>query len=252
MRLNKDIEILDGLPILHMTSINAIVCSDIHLGYESRLARNGVFAPKKNLNDVKKMVKSAADMSGADRIIITGDIKNDFSRVELDEFNEIREFARFSKEEAGMKEIVFVKGNHDNFLDRLAKPLGITMHQEEMAAGKTVFAHGDALPKKEWDTLVFGHVHPAIAVYNGLGVKERIKCFLYGKTMIKRHEKEVIVIPALTPFASGVDVNIGDVSAMSPIFKNIVHVDTMRALCVGEGETLDFGTVYNLRILARV
>ncbi|MHB1829774.1 MAG: metallophosphoesterase [Candidatus Micrarchaeaceae archaeon] len=245
MRLGKGFEIVDGLPILYVKRLDAIVCSDLHLGYEGVMAGKGVFLPKVNLRRIKRMLKQAVEMTGAGRIIIDGDIKNEFSKVHLEEFNELREMVDFLREELDVGRITLVKGNHDNFVDRIKGGLGIEIFGSEALLDGILFFHGEGLPEaKGYKTMIMGHVHPAIAIYNGLGVKEKFHCFLYGKA--RKGPADAIVLPAMNYFAEGVAVNLEDVKGMAPVFRSIIDIKKMRAVCIGEGEALDFGTVEQL------
>jgi putative SbcD/Mre11-related phosphoesterase len=245
MRLGKGIEIIDGLPLLYIEKLSAIACSDLHLGYEGVKADRGTFLPKVNLNGIKEAVAEAIDKTGAERIIIDGDIKNEFSEVHREEFNEFRDLAIFLRNELRISRITLIKGNHDNFIERLKVPLGLEIHRQEAILSGILFFHGEELPNAgTGDLLVMGHLHPAITVYSDLGVREKLKCFLYGKT---NDGRKIIVLPAMNYFAEGVGVNAERVDGMAPIFKKMLDVDSMRALCIGEGETLDFGRIGDLR-----
>lgn len=245
MILDKDVEILDGLPVLHIKSLSALACSDLHLGYEGVSAGRGAFVPKINLRKIRETLDVALDRSRAKNVIIVGDIKNEFSEVHVEEFNEFREFMKFLKEEKGVSGVTLIKGNHDNFIDRFKVPFGFEMHRQEALIGKYLFFHGEELPaSKGGETLIMGHLHPSVAVFNKLGVKEKIRCFLYGKL---RDGRRLVVLPAMNYFAAGVEVNMGDAGDVAPIFKGMLDIDGMRALCVGEDETLDFGKVLELR-----
>ena len=201
--------------------------------------------PKINFRKIKETLGEALDKSGAKNVIVVGDIKNEFSDVHVEEFNEFREFVVFLREEKRVEGITLIKGNHDNFIDRFEVPLGFVVHGQEALIGKYLFFHGEELPlSKGGETLIMGHLHPSIAVYNKLGVKEKIRCFLCGRLADNR---QVIVLPAMNYFAEGVDVNIGDAGDVAPIFKRMLDIDEMRALCVSEGETLDFGKVRELK-----
>ena len=244
MRLGKDFDIVDGLPVLHVKSLDAVACSDLHLGYEGVMADRGAFLPKVNLKRIKKMLKEAIDRTSASRVIIDGDIKNEFDKVHLEEFNEFRELVDFMEGAVGVKAITLVKGNHDNFVDRVRPGLGIEIFQSEALINGILFFHGEGMYRaRKFRALVMGHVHPAIAVYNGLGVKEKIHCFLYGRTS---SGAEAVVLPAMNYFAEGVSVNFEDISEMAPVFRSRIDVLGMRALAIGEGETLDFGTIGGL------
>lgn len=250
MKISNDVEIIEGLPVLYIKRLSVIVCSDLHFGYEGVMADRGTFLPKVNLKNIEKTIGGAVEATGAERIIIDGDIKNEFSGVHREEFNEFNEFVIYLRQELGMKAITLVKGNHDNFVDRLKEPFKIEIYRQEALIGGVLFFHGEELPhSREGRLLVMGHLHPAIALYNNLGVKEKLKAFLYGSM---KDGRKVIVLPAMNYFAEGVGVNSEDVRGMAPIFNKMLNVDKMRAFCIGEGEILDFGSVKELRKAAAI
>lgn len=244
MKLTKDFQIVDGLPVLYVKSLNAVVCSDLHLGYEGVMADKGTFLPKVNLKRIKKTLKQAIEKTGAKRIIIDGDIKNEFSQVHLEEFNEFKELVDYLRDDLKLEKITLVKGNHDNFVDRVRPGLGIEIFSYEALLNGILFFHGEGLPKtKSFKSLIMGHVHPAITLYNSLGIREKLHCFLYGQT---KKKSDIIVLPAMNYFAEGVGVNREDIRQMAPVFRSIADVKKMRALCIGEGEIMDFGTIGEL------
>jgi putative SbcD/Mre11-related phosphoesterase len=244
-----DVEIVDGTPIIYIKELSAIACSDLHLGYEGVMAENGIFLPKANLRKIKEEIGKVVNEKKPERVIIDGDIKNEFSKVHVEEFNELYELINFLRS-SGIKEIILIKGNHDNFVDRLKNSLGIKIYKQEALFGKYFFFHGEELPgekSKEAEWLIMGHIHPAITLYTSVGKKEKIKCFLYGSFS----GKKILVLPAMNYFVEGVSVNLEDVSELSPIFSNF-DISNMHALCISEGETLDFGTVGDLRKISKV
>ncbi|MDE1824745.1 MAG: metallophosphoesterase, partial [Candidatus Micrarchaeota archaeon] len=243
------IEALEGLPVLYIEELSAIVCSDLHLGYEGVMADRGTFLPKVNLRNIKKTIKKAIEMTNAERIIIDGDIKNEFSNVHVEEFNEFYEFTKFLREELKLKQIDLIKGNHDNFIDRYEKSSNIKLYRQEASMNGFLFFHGEELPHdKEARFLVMGHLHPAIGVYNKLGIKEKLKCFLYGKM---EDGREIVILPAMNYFAEGVDVAMRDLGENSPIFAKMLDVGGMEAICIGEDELLDFGKVSEIAAIGR-
>ncbi len=247
MRLTDDLELVDGLPVMHIKSLSALACADLHLGYEGVMASRGGFLPKINLKQIQDKLRSAARKTGAENVIVDGDIKNEFGEVHVEEFNEFREFMRFLTEELQMKKLFLIKGNHDNFIDRLRQALGFELYRQEATIGDYVFFHGEELPaSRSRKTLVMGHLHPAIAVYNKVGVKEKLPCFLSGRM---NDGRSIVVLPAMNCFAGGVEVNHDDPGDLAPVFNKLLDVDGMRAYCFGEGETYDFGRVGELRRL---
>ncbi len=236
------LEIIDGTPLLYISELSAIVCADLHLGYEGVMSKNGIFLPKVNLRKIKEILGKAISEKRPKCVIVDGDIKNEFSDVHLEEFNELYEFVNFLRE-SKIEEIILIKGNHDNFVDRLRDSLDIKIYKQEILLGDYLFFHGEELPhEKRGKWLIMGHIHPAITLYNKIGAKEKLKCFLVGRY----GKRKIIVLPAMNYFAEGVSVNLENLSGMSPVF-NKMDEDSLRAFCIAENETLDFGRIRDLK-----
>lgn len=246
MILEKDIELIEGLAIAYIKSIDALVVSDLHLGYEGHMAKNGVFIPKANLKKIIEDFEKGLRKSKAKNIIVVGDIKNEFSNVEQDEFNELYEIIKFCKKKN--VELILIKGNHDNFIDRYKEPFKLKTYTGEAQIGGYLFFHGDKLPKlvgEKPKMLISGHEHPSIGLVNAAGRNERLRCFLVGRYK----NIKLLVLPALSYFATGSDINLQPESRiMSPVLKRI-DIGKVHAIAVGYGSTLDFGTIDNLKKL---
>jgi len=245
MMVTRDIELLDGLPIIHMKSLNALVIADLHLGYEGVMAKKGALLPKVNLNKIIEMLTKALEVTRANKIIVDGDIKNEFSTVDQEEFNELYDFVQFCKEQK--VSLILIKGNHDNFVERYKEPFKLTVYRQEAKISKYLFFHGEELPRdtKGVKMLIMGHEHPAIGVYNTAGTKEKLSSFLYGSY----RRIPLLVLPSMNYYAAGTDINIQPKSTLlSPVLKEI-NVDNMKAIAVGYGSTIDFGAIGKLRVL---
>ncbi|MGC8478652.1 MAG: metallophosphoesterase [Candidatus Micrarchaeia archaeon] len=247
MRLNSDVELLDGMPIAHIKSIDAIVCTDLHLGYEGVISKNGVLLPKANLKSIESMIDSAIASTGASHIIVDGDIKNEFSGVDTEEFNELYEFIHFVSEKN--VSLVLIKGNHDNFVERYRDAFKFQVYRQQHEYGGYFFMHGEELPRsipKSTKMLVMGHEHPAITIYTDAGKAEKVRCFLLGSYK----NFPLLVLPAMSYYSPGNAMNIVPRSELlAPIFR-YVDVDAMEAIAVGYGSTLSFGKIGELRKFA--
>ena len=244
MMLTKDIELLDGIPVAYIKSIDALVIADMHLGYEGVMAKTtGAAIPKMNLKYIKDTISSALKKHNAKQLIIDGDIKNEFSKVDEEEFNELYDFINFAKD--SKLSLVLIKGNHDNFVDKYKEPFKLTIYKQEAKIGDYLFFHGEELPKmiEKTKMLIMGHEHPGIGIETLTGSIERVKCFLFGKYF----NIPILVLPAISYFAGSSDINMKPTSElMSPVFKSI-NVDSMHAIAVGYGATIDFGKLKDLR-----
>ena len=236
------LEIIEGTPLIYISELSAIACADLHLGYEGVMSKNGIFLPKVNLKKIEEVLGKAISKKRPKRIIVDGDIKNEFSEVHVEEFNELYEFVNFLRD-SGIEEIILIKGNHDNFVDRLKSSLDIKIYAQEALIGNYLFFHGEELPReKKGKWLIMGHVHPAITLYNDVGAKEKLKCFLFGVY----GRRKILVLPAMNYFAEGVSVNLEELSEISPIFREIDE-NSLNVLCIAEDETLNFGKIGELR-----
>ena len=244
MMLNSDIELLEGMPIAHIRGMNALAVADMHLGYEGVMAKGGTMVPKVNFRKMTDMLSKALLKTGARSIIIDGDIKNEFSTVDIEEFNELYDFIQFAKSKG--VHLVLIKGNHDNFVERYKEQFKLEIYRQEAMIDGYLFFHGEELPSKipsKAKLLVMGHEHPAIAIYNAIGRKEKLRCFLYGSYKGKR----LLVLPAINYFASGTEINLHSKDELlSPIFRH-ADIESMHAIAIGYGSTIDFGTIGQLR-----
>lgn len=242
MKLTEDVELLEGLPVAYIRSLNSLVIADLHLGYEGLMAKRGTLIPKVNLKKMLETIESALAATHADRIIVNGDIKNEFSKVDVEEFNELYDFITFAK--VRNVKLTLIKGNHDNFVDRYKEPFALEIHLEHSHIGDYFFFHGEVAPKEvpKCKMMIMGHEHPTISIYNSAGRRDRIRCFLYGKY----GKVPLLVLPAIGYFSTGNDVNFDSSTMLSPVFEK-AKIGSMRALACGFGSTLDFGEISKLR-----
>jgi hypothetical protein len=242
--LTSDVELLDGMEAAYIRSAKSLVVSDLHLGYEGAMAKRGTFVPKVNLKRILEKLDKAISATGAEKMVVTGDIKHDFSGIEADEFNELYDLINFLKERKVSP--ILIKGNHDNFVERYKGPFKLAVYGQSKEIGNYLFFHGDELPKIPSESpamLMMGHEHPTISIANAVGVREKLRCFLYGN--YKRIP--ILVLPEMGYFSSGTDVNLEPKDQLlSPVFK-LMDIDRMHAIAVGYGSTIDFGEVSKLR-----
>jgi putative SbcD/Mre11-related phosphoesterase len=230
--------------VLYIRSLEALVIADTHFGYEGVMAENGIFLPKMNYKHIIQELDSAISKTKPKMLIVNGDIKNEFDKVAVEEFMELNDFVKYCKQKE--LQLFLIKGNHDNFVDSV-KALGIKIFKQELLLQNFFFFHGEELPSENSEKaefLITAHEHPAIAIYSDLGVKEKLKCFLFGKYK----NKKVIVLPAINFFASGEELNIiPQEELLSPFLKK-VDIDSFHVYA----EELYFGKLGELRRITHV
>ena len=244
MMLNSDIELIEGRPIVYIKSLSALVCSDLHLGYEDMMAAKGIFIPHVNLKNILEQLCYAIEILKPKLLIINGDIKNEFSSTKTHEFNELFDF--FKNIKKNNIKIILIKGNHDNYINRYKHQFNIEIYENEFISGKYLFFHGEFMPIgniNEVDFLIVGHEHPSIKITNDNGRIERLKCFLYSKY----HNKKLLVLPAISYFALGTIINDPkSIDFISPIL-NEINIDNANAIAIEYNETINFGRIELLK-----
>jgi len=249
MKPIPEIEILEPYPAVYIQAIDAIVISDLHLGYEGVMAEYyGVFLPKTQLRKELEALTKITSFKKASTIVITGDLKHEFSETTYAEFREVTQLFEFLKNR--FKRIIVIKGNHDNYLYYVAKKHNVEIY-DALLLNNFLFIHGDVIPKQRYveeaDIIFMGHEHPAIALFDQVGVKEKIKAFLIGNLKDKR----IVVMPAFSPIAHGSEINLIPVEDMlSPILKKLVDVDKIEIIGIDEDTgCLEFGELGKLRVM---
>ncbi len=227
MEIFPGVEIICPYPALYLRDEKAIVVADLHLGYEGIMAEQGIFIPKTQFTKQKEIFRSISEMRRAERIVINGDIKHEFSETSYHEFREVGELFKLLQEHFG--EVHVVKGNHDNFIIYVTRKHNVALH-EELTIGRFHLFHGHRMPRGESEFFVMGHEHPAIALFDEIGVKEKVRCFLYGST----GKNKLIVLPALSPLAYGSELNLIPKSELLSPFLRAIDVDRLNVIAVSE------------------
>lgn len=200
----QNFETVGPEPALYNSGIDMLVISDLHLGLEGSMTSKGSYVPRFQLEDIKEEIEDLQEKTEADRILVNGDLKNQYS-TSYTEKQELDEFLSFLQKE--FEEVILVKGNHDTILDNTAEKHGLELEEYHLEDG-VLFTHGhmsmDYFEDLEYETVVIGHEHPALALTDDVGVKEKVSCVLYGEI---KNGKNIIVLPAYSKIANGSEVN---------------------------------------------
>ncbi|HIH39018.1 TPA: metallophosphoesterase [Candidatus Woesearchaeota archaeon] len=228
-----------GLKIADLGIIkeNALIISDLHLGYEEAMEQKGILLPRTLFDLQKKRLEMIFSQAGAiTTLVINGDFKHEFGGVLSMEWRDTRRFLEFVFSQ--VKKIVVVKGNHDIMLLPLARKYGISV-VSSFLIGDVLVMHGDAVPLpsllKKAKTIIIGHEHPAITLRDG-AKEEKFKCYLAGR--YKR--KQLIVQPSFFLLDEGSDVN-----RRMPLSSLIKDYKSFRCYIVGD-EVYPFGNVKDI------
>lgn len=236
-----DFEILDSIPGLYLPGPDLIVISDLHLGLEASMTSSGNYVPEFQLDEIKEELLNLQELSGSKRILVNGDLKNQHSTT-YSEKQEVKKLLDFLT--SNFEDVIVIKGNHDLFLDEIIEDYGLRL-LESYVEDKILFTHGDKKvdKKKEFETIVIGHEHPALALEDDIGVTEKIPCLLHGNTDLG----ELFVLPPFSKISNGSEINrMKKKDLLSPILKEI-ELDQLEAYAISrEGGVYNFGKLQDL------
>lgn len=255
---------------VYLEKEKALVISDLHIGYEESL---NIAMPRGQFNEIIRELSEIFDYLEEERkevkeIIILGDLKHEFSRNIMQEWNEVRKFFSFLRDKVREEgKIILIKGNHDKFIESIASKYAVETRDYCIENDKA-FLHGDkkiildidsvnnkqgaSVNNKNKEDLInnkkikrafIGHFHPAIRLEEG--VKSEIyKCFLRGDYK----GKEIVILPSFFPLIEGVDVAKEALEESNLAY----HFDLKNFevyVPVSAKEVLDFGRVKDVRRL---
>ncbi len=168
--------------LLWLERARTLVAADAHLAYEEVV---GGALPLWSTAECVQTLRIAARRIGAHEIVVLGDVIH-ASHMSAGAARTVAEALASLRSEA---EVTLVAGNHEG-RSRGADVLGVT-HEAIERDGWTL-AHGDEVLATA--RAIVGHLHPSIP----LGAGTYVPAFLAGARLI--------VVPALTPYSTGLNV----------------------------------------------
>ena len=192
MELIKDIIAQDLF--LYLKKYQALIISDIHIGYEESLQKHGILVPIKAYHDLiinteKSINKLLSKKHQIKKIIINGDLLHNFSKIDRDEKKLLERFIDLLR---SYGDINVIRGNHDKTLSFILPNINILT---EIVFGDILITHGDKINKHSEDknikTIIIGHEHPAVSIGTDIRT-EKFKCYLKGHYK----KKTLIVMPS--------------------------------------------------------
>lgn len=195
IQLSANVFISD-LYCIYLSDINAAVISDLHLGFEEEMNLRGLFLPKLQRDHVENLVDGIIERYDPSKIIINGDFKHEFARNLPQEWEDVTHFIdRYRK----TIDLVFVRGNHDNYLQTMLARRGLEL-SDTFENDSYYIYHGDrdrGLKK----LTILGHEHPALILRDSIGGTFKIPAFVYNE------KDRILIAPSMSFFSSGTDVS---------------------------------------------
>lgn len=232
------VEIVDGVEILDLSLYiikeKILIIGDLHLGIENSLINQGILIPKFQFDNVKENIKKILDKHNVKKIILNGDIKHEFSKINAQEWKDVYLLIDFLEKYC---QVEIVIGNHDYVMK---KNLELNGYRAKyfLSIGDIMVLHGDFIPEEVVDKkiIIIGHEHPSVLLKEGAKA-EKFKCFMKGKWK----NKILIVMPSFNPLNEGTDILSGEF--LSPFLTE--SIDDFELFIIGD-KVYNFGKVRNL------
>jgi hypothetical protein len=187
-----------------------LAISDIHIGFESELAKKGYFV----FSQTKKMIEHILDLKNkekAKKIIILGDLKHEIApkyKAEITDF-----LSTLSK---NFTETIIIKGNHDGLIEKYCKGFKNIKVMDEFMSKEYLICHGHKMPTKESlikaSALIMGHFHSGYSYENYLKKKSIVKAWnffsfdnkgFFSDKKIDANIGFILSFPSFSEFFSG-------------------------------------------------
>ena len=199
-------KIVPSQPALILEGKNrSLIVSDLHIGFESKLATNEIFLGKNStIDETISSIEELIDSTKADSLILLGDVKSSIKSISKSEWNEIPKFFEKMKEKV---DTIMIPGNHDANIQRLI-PEGVTLVSSTgLVLENILLTHGHVMPSENFsyvDKIIMGHVHPVFfqedSVLNGQRVWISIKTEKQQIFPSVSGEIELTIIPSFNKY----------------------------------------------------
>ena len=158
--------------LLRRRDERVVVVGDLHIGWEVSLAQQGIHVPSQTAKMLQRL-RIIIEKEHPSKLVFLGDVKHSVTGAELEEWRDVPEFFEDLIELVPAIEVVV--GNHDGNLEPLTPSKVVLLPANGIALwGKFGLFHGHAWPSPEvlsCETLILGHLHPAITLRDALGYR---------------------------------------------------------------------------------
>jgi putative SbcD/Mre11-related phosphoesterase len=237
----------DRAVVLKSKQEDALVVSDLHLGYEVELEQRGVHIPSQHVDMISR-IKDLIETYNVKRLYIIGDIKHS---IMIDSSYNWEIVPEFMDTISMNTKTIIIPGNHDGDLEAvlprrvlLSNVTGTIFKNDEYKIG---LIHGHAWPSKDVlasNMIIMGHNHPAITrkkrvSATDLGRTERIRSQatipVVLRSTLDRHcvcekmgiekqeigrECKLLILPSFNSLISGIPVNRDTSELQGPFYVN--------------------------------
>lgn len=182
---------------------NFLAISDIHIGLEEKMRRNGIlFDPRQNIDESIKLLTNIHSKTGVNELIILGDLKSSLRIITRTEWDNVPYFLESLNK---LYNIYLIPGNHDGNIKQLLPENVNLMRSKGMELDNILLTHGHTLPRigLNAEKIIVGHLHPIIQKEGSIlqGNKIWVKINLTKKDLFEKNHKqntrrlEMIIMP---------------------------------------------------------
>ena len=239
-----------GKPALLIKGRKPVLCvADLHIGYEIELRESGFNVP----DQTHTMLSALIEMEEGDSLVILGDVKHSVPMSRVGESLRVSRLLRALAER--FSEVTIIAGNHDGAIEKSLPDSVRFVSPGGTCVSSIGMVHGHSWPSEnvmKAKTLVWGHLHPCVRMYDRLGAAISMKCWLRGPThpdaIGGRYEAirigESIVMPSFNHLLTGTPVNERRDHKLSPLTRSgFVVIEEQRGYTL---DGVDIGVVSEL------
>ncbi|RLE71792.1 MAG: hypothetical protein DRZ80_08010 [Thermoprotei archaeon] len=236
---------------MYIKSIRALVVADLHLGIEYAMALKGIYLPAYQFAEIREILFNYISRFRPEKLIVVGDFKHEFAQKTWQEHRE----TLLLLDEIKNRNLYFilVRGNHDNFIRGILERNNVDFRDPYYVEGEFLFIHGHKDIPGNLDLspiryIIMAHEHPAVLFKDEVGGRDKVPVFMIGSFPDNKKIK-LIVLPALSSVASGIEVNfVAPSDFLSPILQR-AEIDEFKAIASLSTGLLELPQIKHLRSL---
>ena len=224
--------------IVNEDSEKTLVISDLHIGWETSLAEEGIYVPSQTVKLLERLKRIIASEK-PDRLLILGDVKHTVAKIETEEWRDVPRF--FEEICKVVPKVQIIPGNHDGEIEALLPERVEVLPPRGIVIGDIGFFHGHTWPFLEMlgcRSLIIGHVHPVITFRDPVGfritrqvwVKAPCNNRMLAKAMLKGYNVRVRKKESIDNVLKKLDIslNVNNLIIM-PSFNDFLGGQTINA-----------------------
>ena len=215
--------------VLDDDKINRVlVISDLHLGNTYWLQNTEIPIDWYHIvNEMEIELRDIVFSKKVNSIVLLGDVKNNFYKVEKEDWTLIPNFLHSLSD---ICKLYLIPGNHDSRLELITPENVDLIGVKGMVLDDILLTHGHTIPselRSNINKIVMGHIHPTFSRGNSILNGQKIWIFLKVKKESifpsTNGSLDVVLIPSFSKYAYGNSFRNKKIN--SPILKKLLRKD---------------------------